>query len=283
MSAGAVGRGAARVPGALPAGRDGTANANAANGEAKAAQPTAALAPASQQIVYTASITVRAHNAAATARRVIGLAVAAGGYTAAEHVAGRSPGQPGPTISLTLKIPVPAYQKVLSQLSSPVLGKQLGMSQQASDVTQQVANVASLATSEQDAITALEGLLKQAGSVSGLLQVQQQISADQSELNSLQAQQRALNLQTTYGTVTMTLVSPPAAAHKRMKPPGKHSFLTGLTAGWHGLRRAAGWVATAVGTVLPFLIIALALAGLGWLVRRWILRRRPGPGPTVTS
>ena len=47
-------------------------------------------------------------------------------------------------------------------------------------------------TSAQDAITQLQALLKRAGSVSSLLSVQEQINAQESGLEALQAQQRAL-------------------------------------------------------------------------------------------
>ena len=63
-------------------------------------------------------------------------------------------------------------------------------------MTQQVADVSSLVSSQQAAISALRGLLRHAANVGQLLQVQQQISADESSLESLQAQQRALDHET---------------------------------------------------------------------------------------
>jgi hypothetical protein len=242
---------------------------------------TAKLAPASQSIIYTASMTVRAPNVTAAAKRAIGIVVAAGGYTADEQAASGTFGQPGRVVTLTLKIPVPAYQTVLAQLSSPALGKQVSMQQQATDVTQQVADVNSLVTSEQDAITALQGLLKHAASVAGLLQVQRQISSDEATLNSLLAQQRALDHETTYGTVTITLLSPQRAV--RHAKPARHGFLAGLAAGWRAFRHATAWVLTALGATLPFLIFVIVLAGIGYAGRRRIvrlIRRRTGPTAT---
>jgi hypothetical protein len=242
----------------------------------QAAVQTAGLAPQSQSIIYTASLTIRSGNVAAAAKRAIAIAVAAGGYTADEQMVSGSPGRPGGgTVSLTLKVPVPSYQAALAQLSSPALGKQLTMQQQATDVTQQVADVNSLVTSEQDAIAALRGLLKKAASVSGLLQVQEQISQDQSTLNSLLSQQRALDHETSYATVNVTLVSPKhaAAAHKT----ARHGFLAGLAAGWRALKHATEWVLTALGVALPFLIIVVLLGGIGYLGWRRLGGRRAVP------
>ena len=236
---------------------------------------TAGLTATNQSIVYTASIEVRAANVTATASRITGIVESAGGYVSAENAGSAGPGGTGRTIDITVKIPVPAYQAVLGQLSAPALGRQLSMHVQATDVTQQVANVSSLVTSQEDAIAALDGLLQRAASVTDLLQVQQQISADESTLNSLLAQQRALNDETSYATVTMTLVSPPHV--KPHKKPAEHSFLTGLLAGWHALRHASGWAATALGAGLPFLAIAAVLAALGYAGRRRYVRRRIGP------
>jgi hypothetical protein len=255
------------------------ANSTAGSAGAKAAGLTAGLTPANQSIVYTAAVTIRAGDVGATARRITGIAEAAGGYISAENAGSASPDRTGEMIGITLKIPVSSYPAVLAQLSSPSLGKQLSMKQQASDVTQEVANVNSLVTSEQDAITALEGLLSHAASVADLLQVQQQISADETTLNSLLAQQRALNGETSYATVTMTLVSPHHAVPPRQ--PAHHSFLTGLFAGLRDLRHAAGWLATALGAALPFLAVIAALAAAGYAGRRRYLRRRAAGPPAA--
>jgi hypothetical protein len=221
-------------------------------------------------------MTVRSANVSAVARRIASIVAASGGYTSDEQLGSGTAGKTGETINITLKIPVPAYQSVLAQLSSPALGKQIAMHQQATDVTQEVANVNSLVSSQEAAITALQGLLTKAASVSGLLQVQQQISADESTLNSLLAQQRALDRETTYATVTMTLVSP--AVHKIVhKKPAEHGFAGGLAAGWRALKRTTAVVLTAFGAALPFLVVILTLTGIGYLGWRRFLRRGAGP------
>jgi len=255
-----------------------SAAGKAATGSARASGTglTTGLTPANQSIIYTAAVTIRAGDVAATARRITRIAQAAGGYISAENAGSASPGGTGETIGITLKIPVPSYPAVLAQLSSPALGKQLSMKQQASDVTQEVANVNSLVTSQQDAIAALEGLLRHAASVADLLQVQQQISTDETTLNSLLAQQRALNGETSYATVSMMLVSPHHAG--LAGKPAHHSFLTGLLGGWRALRHAAGWVATALGAALPFVILIAALGAAGYAGwRRYARRRATGP------
>jgi hypothetical protein len=237
---------------------------------------TAKLAPASQSIVYTASLKLRSANAMATAKQAIGIVTAAGGYTSAENAVSGSPGKAPATVSLTLKIPVTVYPEVLAELSAASLGKQLALTQQAADVTQQVADTDSLVTSQEAAITALERLLSHAANVSQLLQVQQQISDDESALQSLQAQQRALDHETSYATVNMTLTSTAHGVPPRHKHNATGGFLAGLRSGWRALRHATTAVLTGLGAALPFLVIALILAGIGFESRRRFLRRRAG-------
>jgi Domain of unknown function (DUF4349) len=273
-----------RGPASVPAeGRPASAGLNVPatqNAAGKPATDTAKLAPADQSIIYTASLTVRASNVAGAAKRAVGIAVAAGGYTADENATSGTPGHIGRTVNLTLKVPVPAFQAVLTQLSSPAEGKQVSMQQQATDVTQEVANVNSLVTSQEDAIAALQKLLGRAGSVSGLLEVQRQISTDESTLNSLQAQQQALDHETAYATVTMTVLGP---HHKAPPPrkPARHGFAAGLAAGWRALRHATAWVLTAFGALLPFLAVIAALGAIGYALWRRAARKRARP-PVVS-
>jgi len=227
-----------------------------------------------QAIIRTASLTLRVASVTSTARQVTGLAAAAGGYVSSEQDSiSKKPGQS--TVTLQLKIPEAAYPGVLGKLST-TFGHPVSASQHAQDVTGQVADVTSRVASAQDAITQLRALLKRAGTVSGLLNVQVQINEQEASLEALQSQQRALARETSYATVTMYLLS---QRHGAVAHHGKHhGFVAGLAAGWHGLRAATSWLLTVAGAILPFLAVLAVLAAGGWLgLRRFRARRRAQP------
>jgi hypothetical protein len=143
-----------------------------------------------------------------------------------------------------------------------------------------VADVNSRVASAEAAIAQLRQLLTRAGSVGGLLSVQEQINQQEAGLEALQSQQRALARETTYATISLTVTrtAPPPARNRRHQAAA--GFLRGLTAGWHALRTAVTWLLTVAGALLPFLIpaglVALAaIAGRRW----WLGRRRAGASP----
>jgi len=245
------------------------------HGTSSAARGGAALTDlaSSQSIIYTASLTVRAASPTRAATEATRLARAAGGYVAAENTALDRAHPDLSTVSIQLKIPVASYQRVLGTLSS--LGTRQSESQHAQDVTQTVADVTSRVASAQAAIAQLRKLLARAGSVSSLLDVQNQINTDEASLEALQAQQRALAHQTTFATISLLLTARPVLAVKKNKPAG---FLHGLAVGWHGLTRVVVALLTAAGAVLPFAIILAAAGWLGWRGRRWLLRHRSAAG-----
>ncbi len=265
--------------------------AGPANGEAAASAPSAAalapraaaqgnpggqdaattmrLSPASS-IIYTAQLTVRAPDVSAAAAQAERIAAAAGGYIANETMSADPDHPSQATASVQLKIPVAAYPGTLSQLARG-LGTRLALQQQAQDVTQQVADVNSQVTSDQAAIVQLRDLLRHAGSVADLLSVQNQINSEESSLESMQAQQRALSHQVSYATVTLTLLGPKArpAVHREKPPP---TLAGGFGAGWRALRITVSWTLAFLGAIAPFAVI-LAVAGYG----AFRLRRAYGP------
>ena len=256
----------------------GAAMAPAAGGHS-AASGGAALTdlPSSQSIIYTASLTVRAASLTRAATEATQLARAAGGYVSAENTALNRAHPDQSTVSVQLKIPVASYQSVLGALSS--LGTRQAESQHAQDVTQTVADVTSRVASAQAAIAQLRKLLARAGSVSSLLDVQNQINTDEASLEALQAQQRALAHETTYATISLLLTAKPVLGAAKNRSAG---FLRGLAAGWHGLVRVVVALLTAAGAALPFAVILAAAGYLGWRGRRWLLRHRAaasGTGP----
>ncbi len=221
---------------------------------------------------------MRAASVSSAISRATSIVSAAGGYVSAEN-ASSGQGQPSQaTATVTFKIPVAAYAATLAALSGGGLGTQLSLSQQAQDVTQQVADVGSRVASDEAAITQLRALLKHAGDVSSLLSVQNQIDSQESDLESMLAQQNALNHETAYATVTLTLVGPKAAAKppaKAAPPPG---LAGGLAGGWHALRVTVSWLLTVLGAVAPFVAAVAVIGGLVWWGRRRLTQRRQQAG-----
>ncbi len=254
----------------------------AAGGQARtaggSAGTTARLVPGSQ-IIYTAQLTVRAHSVSAAAAKAAQIVQGVGGYVSSETTSADPDHPSQATASVQLKIPVASYPGTLGQLGG-ALGTQLSLRQQAQDVTEQVADVNSQVTSDEAAIGQLRTLLSHAGSVSDLLSVQNQINSEESGLESMQAQQRALSHETSYATVTMTILGPKAKplVHRPKAPP---SLAGGFGAGWHALRVTVSWLLAFLGAVAPFAVILVLAGYAAYRGRRWLIRRKPAPRPAT--
>jgi len=140
--------------------------------------------------------------------------------------------------------------------------------------------VNSQVTSDEAAIAQLRALLSHAGSVGDLLSVQNQINNEESSLESMQAQQRVLSHETTYATVTLTLLGPkakPLVHHPKAAP----TLAGGLGAGWHALRVTVSWTLAFLGAIAPFAAIVAIAGYVIYRGRRWLIRRRPTARPAA--
>jgi hypothetical protein len=182
-------------------------------------------------------------------------------------------------VRIQFKIPAGSYQAALATLGG--LGTKLSESQRALDVTQTVADVSSRVASAQAMIVQLRKLLARAGSVGGLLAVQDQISQEEASLEALQSQQRALASETTYATVSMVIVGPvlPRHRHHHHAKKAAGGFQGGLTAGWRALLKVAEGVLTVTGALLPFAVVLALAAWAAYAARRRLARRKTGTSP----
>jgi hypothetical protein len=96
----------------------------------------------------------------------------------------------------------------------------------------------------------------------------------------MQAQQRALSHETSYATVTLTIIGPKATpvVHRPKAPP---SLAGGLGAGWHALKVSVSWTLAFFGAIAPFAAIAAIAGYVIFRGRRWLTRRRPASSPTA--
>jgi len=142
-------------------------------------------------------------------------------------------------------------------------------------------NTASRVSSDEAAITQLRALLSRAGSVSNLLTVQDQINSQESALEAMQAQQRALDHEVAYATVSLWLVGPVIVEHANATRARNPGFIGGITGGWKALVALISWLLSAIGAALPIGAFCVLGGYLGYRVRRgrrWLHRRGTRPG-----
>lgn len=225
----------------------------------------APLASADRAVVHTADLSIQVTDVAGAGDRAKADATAAGGYVADENTTHDGTGHD--TSLLVLRVPVATYAAMLDRLHRDV-GRPRWQHQSSEDKTGEVADVQSRIASAQTSLKRLRKIMDEATSVSDIMDVEGAISTRESDLESLQAQAKALDRQTSYGSITLNLAGPRVVAHQRKAPePG---FVDGLAAGWHALVAFLRVAMMVIGAVLPFAVLIAVFAVPGW----WFWRRR---------
>ena len=217
-----------------------------------------ALRPA---LIRTAELTVAVDDVPAEAAAAGAAARAAGGAVAGDD---RSGSGADAHATVVLKVPPEKMDAMLDQLGR--LGHEQSRSSSTQDVTQDVADVDARVASMQASIARVRAILSRAERIGDIVSVEGELSQRTTELESLQARQRALAGQVNYATITLQLKANRAAAPA--PPPDQAGFVGGLRDGWHAFTATLGWVFTGLGAVLPFLLLALPVAVAVVLRRR---------------
>jgi hypothetical protein len=225
-----------------------------------------------RSIIRTAAVSVQVKNVLDAAAGVETLAAGAGGFVSDEQT-NASPDHPSYARAvITVRVPGARLPQLLGDLAR--LGTLQSQSQSSSDVTGQVIDVNARIKSQQDSVNRIRALLAQATTIGQVVQIESELADRQGALESLEGQAKALADQTSLATVTATLVGPAAVPVVPKPTPKPAGFGHGLSQGWKAFTSATTWLLTALGTLLPFVLVAVPL---GWaaLVYR---RRRTGPG-----
>jgi uncharacterized protein DUF4349 len=247
---------------------DGGAQSAAGAGVDASPRPGNAV-PAPRSLVKTAALTVRVTDVDAQADRAIGIAIAAGGDVLADQRSG-SGGRA--SAELTLEVPPATLEPQLRRLAR--LGEQVNRVSSTDDVTQQVVDVNSRLGSLRASLARVRALYAQATSISDVIKLESELASREANLESLEAQQHDLALDTARAKITLQLLAmrAPAPASRRVGS----GMGAGFARGWHALVASVRWTVGAFGTLLPFLLLAGALAALGL----WWRRRAHAGAPT---
>jgi hypothetical protein len=170
-------------------------------------------------------------------------------------------------VNATVRVPAASLDKALASISA--LGKVLDLTVSNSDVTAQVLDIDARTKSLTASVERLQKLMANATNTADLLAAESALSQRQAELESLLSQQKyfkdAVDMSTIYVTAYAEGLGPVSAPT---------SFIDGLNQGWKAL--AAFFTGTVVflGALVPWLLVAIPLALVVYLVIRRI-RRKP--------
>ncbi len=252
------------APGAAPA---------QGGGGAAAGKPDLPAGSGQRSIVYTGSITVRVKDVTAQASELTSLAIGAGGIVSGDE---RQMDSGHSTATITVRVPAAQFTDVLNRIGK--LGDEQTRKVSTEDVTAQVIDLDARIQSQQASVDRVRALLARAQSIGDITAIESELAKRESDLESMQAQQRNLADLTALSTIAVSLLGPDAAAPPAPKP-AETGFWAGLKAGWKAFTASVGVVLTILGAVLPF---AIAIGVPVWLVV-WYLRRRSRRVPVVTQ
>jgi hypothetical protein len=219
-------------------------------------------AAADQALVITGTVTITADDPIAASEKATAIARAAGGRVDARTEYAPRDGDAG-SATLTLRVPADAVEDVRDQL------KQLGTVEETDfssvDVGTQQRDLDTRITTLRASIARYTSWLADADTTADLIQLEQAIAERQNELESLEAQQRALDVKVAMSTITLQLRSVALAP----PPDGPDNFWEGVVVGWNGFVAFWGGVAVALGVGLPWLVVlGVVLTVVVLLVRR---------------
>jgi hypothetical protein len=179
---------------------------------------------------------------------------------------------------MVLRIPAERFDDAIEALRGLDAAQFEMASTSEDDVTTKMIDVRTRLKVQKRSIARITTLFDRAESIRDIMAIESQLSTRQADLDSLERQLSYLTSQTSLSTITLSIDQIPPKTAK--KDETDHAgFLTGLSAGWHGLTTFAVALATVLGALLPWLVLLLVLGPpallLGRAVRRRVHRAEP--------
>jgi hypothetical protein len=179
------------------------------------------------------------------------------------------------SVDLTVRIPSAKVTATLDELKR--LGTKPTVKISTADVTGQVTDLGARITALQASVDRLVALMTKATSTQDLITIESALSERQANLESLQGQKRQLDDQVDLSTFQVHLGSEASA---RAETPG--TFIDGLAAGWRALAAFFAGVLVVAGILLPWVVVAAAIAAAVLVILRVRRSRAAGIDPPAS-
>ena len=159
---------------------------------------------------------------------------------------------------LQLRVPTAQFGEAMQDLEG--IAVLVASSGNTKDVTTEVLDTDIRVDVQRRSIDRIALLLEQATSIRDVVAIEAQLSQRQADLAVLEKEQRYLEDQTAMATIN---VSVERTKVKKPAPPVEDEdsgFFAGLNTGWDGLKTFAVGLATVLGALLPWMIVAAVIA-----------------------
>ncbi len=171
---------------------------------------------------------------------------------------------------LVIRVPSSKFGDAMEALEKA--GRLRASDRGSEDVTTQVIDTDVRVRAQEASLKRVELLLAEAKTLKEIIWIESQLTSRQAELDSLKSQQSWLKDQTSLSTITVDISTAPGTVEEEDhdRPAG---FLAGLRGGTKALGGMVVALATVLGALLPFAVLALVLGLPVWL----LVRRRKAP------
>lgn len=276
-----AGAGAGEAPGVASGkdvGRgDGDAPSDAGDASGTSSGSDSAATPETERsIIATGAISLYSKDVGAARREVQRIVDAQGGDVTEENT---ETDDDGITTYARMVIRVPSSKFSASMEALEETAVLRSSTRGSEDVTTQVIDTKARVRAQEASLKRVELLLAEANSLKDIIWIESQLTSRQAELDSLKSQMAWLEDQTSLSTITVDISTHPTEAQEEETetPAG---FVAGLKGGMRALGAILVTVATILGALLPFAVVALVVGLPIWLVVR---RRRATDAPTPTA
>lgn len=172
--------------------------------------------------------------------------------------------QPEQSSVLTVRVPAARLDGVIDEIRS--LGRVTSLSTSRDDVTMQYTDLEARAGALRASVDRLRALLESSTNTADLIEAENALAQRQADLDSLEAQRRAMADMIDLSTLTVDIDT-------ERRPSDEDSFVDGLVSGWNSLWSTLGASIVALGVALPWVAFLIVCAGVVYLVVRIVARR----------
>jgi hypothetical protein len=261
----------------------GDSSAGSSGGEAGAGSAEAPGTPRMERaVISSGTVSLSSKDVARTRQEVQRIVDAQGGEVTEEST---ETDKDGETSYSRFVVRVPSSRFSASMEALEQVDGLVASTRGSEDVTTQVIDNDVRVRAQEASLKRVELLLAEATSLKNLIWIESQLTTRQAELDSLKSQQSWLTDQTSLSTITVDISAAPTTTVQKEKDDAPAGFLTGLRGGMKALAGTFAAVATILGALLPFAVVALVAGVPIWLVvrRRRSARPRPAPAGTPTT